>query len=215
MASSSGQAPEQALFYAPLEGRLCQGDIIRGVPWGLIPAPVEICRKQGRQHQATTHLLEALPSAFKKGHESILAVAAIGLVMVVWPDCQIDKFQNQNRPEDRWFAGVAPVLPLTPTLPPDVQQQVRDGLRRMYSWVPPNEPLGIPESYVDLRHIWSVKQSLLTERAAGLSVDARAALVERLYAFLTYMRPKASVQCPHCGGSFPSSQLFESDSTDL
>jgi len=213
MGSSSGLSPEQTPFYAPLTGRLCQGDIVRSVPWGLIPMPVEICRKQGGPHQAKTHPVGELQSAFKKGQELILAQAESGLAMVLWPDCQLDKFQNQGRPEDRWFAGVAPVVPMEPRLPPPVRQQVRDGLRRMYSLVPANEPLGIPESYVDLRLIWSVKQAMLTDRVAALSVHAQAALMERLFAFFTYQRPKPSAQCPECGAMIAVSLLFEGDSS--
>lgn len=133
--------------------------------------------------------------------------------MVLWPDCQLDKFLNQNRPEDHWFAGVAPVLPMEPRLPPEVQQEVREGVRRMYSWVPANDPLGVPESYVDLGHIWSVKQSILKDRVAGLSADARTALTERLYAFLTYQRLKTAAHCPECGAHLAPSLLFENDSS--
>jgi hypothetical protein len=184
------------------------------VPWGLIPAPVEVCRKQGGPHQAKTHLVDELESAFKKGQELVLAQAERGLVMVLWPDCQLDKFKNQGRSEEKWFAGVAPVVPMEPRLPPAVQQQIRDGLRRMYSLVPANEPVGVPESYVDLRHIWSVKQSMLIDRVAALSVGARAALAERLYAFFTYQRPRASPRCPECGALVDPSLLFESDNSD-
>ena len=167
MASSSGEGPEQTPFYAPLEGRLCQGDIVQGVPWGLVVGPTEVCRKQGGPHQAKVHLADQLASAFQKGSEFILARSELGLAMVLWPDCQLDKFMNQGRTEDRWFAGVAPVLPMDPRLPPDTRQSVRDHLRKMYFYVPANDALEIPESFVDLRHIWPVKQSVLTNRVGN------------------------------------------------
>lgn len=214
MASSSGKTPEQVSFYAPLEAKLSQGDIAQGIPWGLIVGPTEICRKQSAPRHATVNLVSDVPSAFKKGLEFILARGELGLAMVLWPDCQLEKFENQKRPEDRWFAGVAPVLPMDPRLPPDVRPSVRDQRRRMYFYVPSNEPLGIPESFVDLRHIWSVKQSILTNRVATLSLPARSALYQQLFTFLTYLKPKTSARCPECAAEFPLSAVLENDTSD-
>jgi hypothetical protein len=212
MDSSSGQNPEPVAFYAPLQDSLSQGDLVHGVPWGLIPDPLEICKKQGGPHQAKTHVVEDLPAAFRKGPESILAQADRGLAIVLWPDCQLDKFKNQGRPEDKWFAGIAPVVPMEARLSEEVREQVRGGIRRMYSFVPANPPLGIPESYIDFRHIWSVKQTLLRDRVGALSDSAREALMERLFAFFTYRHLKSSLSCPSCGAGFSPATFFEADS---
>lgn len=214
MASSSGgDPPGRASFYVPLESRLSQGDIVQGIPWGLISGPTTICRTQGGPHQAAIHKATELASAFKKGSELILAKAELSLAMVLWPDCQLDKFMLQGRPEERWFAGVAPILPMEPRLPVTVRQSVREQRRRMYFYVPPNEALGIPESFVDFRHIWSVKQSTLTPRVAAISLAARSALFQQLFVFLTYLKLKDSVDCPNCGAGFPLLAAFEADNT--
>lgn len=126
--------------------------------------------------------------------------------MIVWPDCQIDKFFEQKRDEDRWFAGVAPVLPLA-SLAEEVRHGIRASRRRMYFYVPANDPLEIPESYVDLRHIWSVKQALLKKRVAALTADTQAAFYAQLFSFFTYQRLREPT-CPKCGTEV---SLFESD----
>ena len=126
MAFSSGLPPElPPPFYAPLEVRLSQGDIVREVPWGTIVAPTTVSRLQGRPKNATVNPATEVPSAFKKGHENILARAGLSPGVVLWPNCQIDKLLNQGRPEEKWFAGVAPVLPID-SLSSLVQQSIRE-----------------------------------------------------------------------------------------
>lgn len=53
-------------------------------------------------------------------------------------------------------------------------------------------------SYVDLRHIWPVRQSLLKARLATLSDLARLALFDHLFSFLTRKRLRDSILCPSC-----------------
>jgi hypothetical protein len=209
MGSNSGEKTPELPFYAPLGNSLSQGDIVRGVPWGVITDPVTLCRIQGGPHRATVDNIAEVPSAFKKGQEYILARAELSLGIVLWPDCQIDKFKEQRRPEDRWFASIAPVLPMDPRLPELQRQSVREQRRRAYFYVPANEPLGIPESYVDVRHIWPVKQSALKDRLATLSVDARAALYHHLFVFMTYLRPKESARCSACGAALSLADALE------
>lgn len=210
MGSSPGDKAPELPFYAPLGGSLSQGDIVRDVPWGVITDPVTLCRMQGGPHQAKVNKVSDVQSAFKKtGQELILAKAELSLGMVLWPDCQIDKFLKQGRPEDRWFVSIAPVLPMNPRLPEPQRQSVREQRRRPYFYVPANEPLGVPESYVDLRHIWPVKQSALKDRLATLSVDARAALYHHLFVFMTYLRLKESATCSACGAAFSLADALE------
>lgn len=71
-------------FYAPLNERLSQGDIIDGVPWGLVDDPVLLCRPDDRsklQGKAKYGPLEN--DAPFKGIESIHARAQVGKVMVL------------------------------------------------------------------------------------------------------------------------------------
>lgn len=61
----------------------------------------------------------------------------------------------------------------------------------------------IPESYIDLRHIWSVKQSTLATRVIGMSAIARSSLFEHLFTFFTRKMLDAAPTCPTCGTQVP------------
>jgi hypothetical protein len=104
---------EPADFYASLAGRLSQSDLVRGVPWGLIDAPVTTCQPDApdRQDGKARYRLVG-PEGFK-GARIVHAKAQVGEVMVLWHDCQIDKFENQGKPREKWFAAIAPVRPLS------------------------------------------------------------------------------------------------------
>lgn len=182
--------PEGPEFYVALDPKLSQGDIVVGVPWGLIDDPVTVCQPADRskpQGKATYAPVEA--KGFK-GIQSVHAAAQLGTVMVLWHDCQIDKFENQRRPPEKWFTAVAPVLPI-PT--GDAGQAIAAGTRRAFFPLPAYPAIGLNQpSYVDLRHVWPVKQSLLTERKGALSNAAKQALYAHLFTFLTQRRPTRS-----------------------
>jgi hypothetical protein len=152
MTSSSGAAPEPPRFYGPLAEKLSQGDLVRVLPWGVVDAPLTICRPQGGT-RAAYNPATAVPSAFKKGREAIHASGAVSVGMVLWHDCEIDKGMNQGKPVEKWFTAVAPVLPISNFNRPSDQDGLRLGRRRMYFYVPENAPLDVPEGYVDLRYV--------------------------------------------------------------
>jgi hypothetical protein len=213
MGSNSGvPAPELPAFYAPLGPRLSQGDIVRGVPWGLIDSPVLICHSRGAGGRSQTTPMSELPSAFrKKPTEDIHARAQMNLSMVLWHDCELDKFMEQGRSEEKWFGAIAPVVALTDTFPEEhLRKAVREGQRRPYFPLPANEGLEIPESYVDLRHIWSVKQSILADRMISLNEPSRAALYGHLFTFLTHLAPRDDAICPHCSKRLAFADLLVS-----
>ena len=157
-----------------------------------------VCRQSGRPDHATVTEASKMPTAFKKHPiQTIHARGQLGLAMVLWHGCEIDKFKEQGRPEERWYAAVAPVLPLDKH-EMAFRNGVAAGERAPYFFVPANDPLGIPVSYVDLRNIWSVKQSLLVDRIATLSDPGLHSLYSHLFGFLTAMTLASSTACPHC-----------------
>jgi hypothetical protein len=141
--------------------------------------------------------------------EVIHAKGDVGRGMVVWPNCQIDKLKNQNRPKEDWFAGIAAVHPMS-----RLHSAVRDNVvalnRAQFFPLPANGEAGLEEpSYADLRYIWPVRYSLLDKRMASLSVPAIQALQFQLFWFFTEIRVQESVTCPHCSGAVDASTLFQ------
>lgn len=197
-----------AEFFGPLGDRLSQGDIVAGIPWGLIDAPVTVCRPDDRskpEGKARYAPATDLKPPFK-GIELVLAKAQLGLGMVLWHDCQIDKFENQQKPPDKWFAAVAPVIALQQT-DALAAQAVKEGRRRAFFYLPAFPAIGLAqESYVDLRHIWPMKQSLLSDRKGTLAPTARTDLYSHLFSFLTQRQLGPDVTCTHCGKLTPTAE---------
>jgi hypothetical protein len=191
---------EQIGFYTSLAERLSQGDIVKNVPWGVIEAPLTFCRPSSKAGQAffapVTEAKRTTP--FAAGPETIHAVGqAPSLGCVIWEDCQIDKMMSQGQAETRWYVSVAPVRPLSSLPNEDARVAIREG-RRMAFFPLPASP-EIPESFVDLRLMWPVRQALLTERVASISPTARASLYGHLFTFLTARRVVLPSLCPSCG----------------
>jgi len=195
-------------WYAPLGEALSQGDIVDVVPSGLIDAPLTICQPNNTSEIGKSNYwpYEQLPK--HRGVEFIHAKGLVGLGMVIWPDCQIDKLKNQGRPQQDWFVGIAPVHPIT-RLPLPVRSKVTELNRAQYFPLPPNPPSITELSYVDLRYIWSVRFSLLKARQVALTEVARQALAFHLFWFLTEVRGRQSVPCPHCAGPVDAGAFFQ------
>jgi hypothetical protein len=195
-------APE---FFGPLGEKLSQGDIVSSIPWGLIDAPLTVCRPSDRskpEGKATYAPVGTVKPPFKD-IETVFAKAQLGLGMVLWHDCQIDKFENQQKPPEKWFAAVAPLVPLQEH-DQDASTAVREGRRRAFFFVPEYPAIGIPKPmYVDLRHIWPLKQSLLGNRIGTLSMQARGNLYAHLFSFLTQRSLGNEVKCVKCGEMTP------------
>ena len=203
-------------FFGPLGDRLSQGDIVAGIPWGLIDAPVTVCRPDDRSKpdgKARYAPAVDLKPPFK-GIELVFAKAQLGLGMVIWHDCQLDKFEHQQRPPEKWFAAVAPVLPLQ--LSDSVAAQaVRDGRKRAFFFLPAYSAIGIAqESYVDLRHIWPMKQVLLGDRKGTLGSTARSEFYSHLFSFLTQRQLGPDVTCIHCGKLTPAAESLKNLADD-
>jgi hypothetical protein len=127
--------------------------------------------------------------------------------MVICHDCQIDKFENQGKLPDKWFASVAPVVPC----PATEWSNVVARRRRAFFPVPSFEAVGIVDnSYVDLRYLWPLKQSLLGERVITLSQTAREVLYAHLFSFLTQRALRDSAKCPSCGSEISVRDLTPS-----
>jgi hypothetical protein len=210
-----------AFYLPPDPAVLNQGDIIDHVPWGLIEAPTTLCRPNNRQSvngKAFYGSVEDLknPPPWSLEPEFVHGVSWEGLAIVLWHGCQLDKWKNQGADQNRLakaFAGVAPILPLDKIQPPEYRQEVV--ARKHSSFFPlPAFTVGerqIPESYVDLRHIWSVRQSALVAKMAGLSDAARLSLYEHLFTFFTRFRLDADPVCPTCGTAVPLQMAAEEE----
>src|SRR5258707_909108 len=94
-------------WYAALGADLSQGDIVRDVPFGLIDAPLTICQppNTAARGKGNYYPIDDLPK--HRTIEYLHAKFKLGLGIVVWPDCQIDKPKNQSRPEKEWVAAIA------------------------------------------------------------------------------------------------------------
>jgi len=190
--------------YAPLPETLSQGDIVTNAPWGLIEAPLSICRPQNATETAGKAKYgppsgHSHPPAFSQQRpENIHLKGHLGLAMVLWHDCQIDKFKEQGKPVEKWLTAIAPIVPMTANSDPALVASVREGRRRAFFHLPEFTDQRLPESYVDLRYILSVKQTLLTERITTLSTESREDLYRTLFQFLTARRIVAESVCPHC-----------------
>jgi hypothetical protein len=207
--------PDDAPYFAALNEDLSQGDIVRGVPWGLIDSPLSVCReekakqkeKEGVQGRAARFgTAGEFGAGFFKGPETIHARGDRDLAMVLWHDCEIDKFKNQGRDPQKAYAAIAPIKPFH-LLPEAQHDAVRRGERLLYFHVPAFDDEGIPESFVDVRHVWSVKQSLLADRVVGVSDHVKRGMLEHLFTFLTHTRLAATVHCPHCGGEVDTREV--------
>ncbi len=208
MASSEADALAEG-WYAPLGESLSQGDIVGVVPHGLIDEPLTICQPHNTAPHGKSNYWPYAHVPRRRNVEFIHARGAVGLGLVVWPDCQVDKLKNQGRPESEWFVGVAPVHPLSKITDARVRDKVT-GLNRAQFFPLPPRPPEIPEvSYVDLRYIWPVRHALLPDRRIALSSEARNALAFHLFWFQTEVRVTNSVPCPHCGEQVDASAFFQ------
>jgi hypothetical protein len=194
-------------WYATLGPDLSQGDIVRTIPWGLIEAPLTICQPANADPMGKSLYfpLDEVPK--RRRLEFLHARFELGFGLVMWPDCQIDKAKNQGKPENKWFAGVAPVIPLT-TLETNLHDQVRNFNRAQWFPLPARSP-DFPESYIDLRHVWPVRYALLKDRILTLSGAARQVLSLHRFWFDTEVKVTPEVECPHCHKPVDSSVLFK------
>ena len=188
-----------ATFYIDPSDVINQGDIVDHLPWGLIEAPTMLCRPNNRTKTSGKAFFGSVselkqPAPWAHDPEFVHGICWDGPAMVLWHGCQLDKWKNRDKErgdernrQERAFAGIAPVLPLAAYEPATGQAGIAS--RKHYSFFPlPSFKVGtrqIPESYVDFRHIWSVRQSMLTDRLASISDEARFSLYEHLFTFFT------------------------------
>lgn len=131
--------------------------------------------------------------------------ARLATVVVVWESCQIDKFAELKRPEAEWFAAVAPVIPLASVSSEDARRAIVE-LRKFSAFPLPAGPgFGVSEeSFIDLRFVQPVAQSILKKQRVGaLSPDAVAALHAHYAWFLTRRKIIEDATCPNCGAQLP------------
>jgi hypothetical protein len=196
-----------AEWYTAISPDLSQGDIVRFVPQGLIDAPMTICQPIDNTAQTGKARYSVIDKSYsqRKGL-SLHAKFNIGLGIVVWPDCQIDKGRNQKSPERKWFAAIAPVIPIT-ELDPSLHNNVRAFARAQYFPLPAKAD-DLPESYVDLRYIWPVRYTLLADRITTLTQEARLAFGIHRFWFDTGTQINEKTECPHCQKQIDSLSLF-------
>lgn len=190
-------------FYAPPSDALSQGDIVQGVPLAVLDYPLVVCRpgnKPGQAHYATPAECTR-QAAFSRGPETIHATGkAPGLGFVIWEDCQIDKMKSQERDDERkWFVAVAPILPLTTIVQEEARAAIADGRKMAFFPLPALPAIELPASYVDLRLIWPVRQTMLSSRITTLTPFAKAAFYSHMFRFLTAREFALDATCPACG----------------
>jgi hypothetical protein len=194
-------------WYTDVSPDLSQGDIVRFVPQGLIDAPMTICQPADNSAQVGKARYSVIDKSYSQRKGVFLhARFSMGLGIVVWPDCQIDKGKNQKRPEREWFAALAPVFPIT-KLDPSLHDNVRTFGRAQYFPLPAKAD-DLPESYVDLRYIWPVRYSLLADRITALTQEARQAFALHRFWFDTGAQINENINCPHCQKLIKSSSLL-------
>lgn len=193
-------------WYAPLGGALSQGDIVRLVPAGLIDSPLTICQPNNADPMGKAKYAPYDQVSTQRSLQFIHAKGAVGFGMVVWPDCQIDKGKNQQKPEREWVVGIAPVKPLK-DLKPELAQKIFDFERAQWFPLAAHEP-DWDDSYVDLRYIWTVRYGLLADRVTAITENTKRALQLHLFWFQTEARLPESVACPHCANEIEGSLLL-------
>ena len=207
-----------ATFYAALSPALSQGDIVDDIPWGLIDAPITLCRPSDRKSPSGKAVFGSVsnlknPAAWHHDPENIHGLARSGLAMVLWHGCQIDKWLNQDatKAAPKAFAAVAPIITLDKFQPADRRADVLAGRHFSYFPIPSVDLCArhVPDSYVDLRYIWSVKQSILTSRVVAVTDTARLSLYEHLFTFFTRQRLDAAATCPQCGTAVTLQRVTE------
>jgi hypothetical protein len=124
-------------------------------------------------------------------------------VLVLWDSCEIDKASNRGRgPEDQ-FAAVAPIVPLSVVGDEESRRDIVAG-KRFSAFPLPGEAGNVLEadSFVDLRYIVPVQQSLLlSQRVGAVAPGTLEAFFAHLFAFLTRRRFQEDVHCPACGAA--------------
>jgi hypothetical protein len=201
--------------FGPPDPDLDQGDFLLNVPWGLIEAPLTICRPESAKPKgrATYGPEQETKNSFKSGrYEIIHAWGGLQRGVVLWHGCQIDKFKGKKDPS-KAFAGIAPVFVLEERVPnPTDRTAIVAGNHRSFFPLPPFQigDVTVPETFVDLRYIWSVRQSLLLaegQRFASMGTELRMAMCEHLFTFFTRARFTDSVPCPNCQHEIPLGAL--------
>ena len=199
-------------FFVGLSQELNQGDIVDHIPWGLIEAPTTLCRPNDRKQPTGKAFYGSVgdlkkPPPWTHEPEFVHASSWSGLAMVLWHGCQLDKWKNHDGNDEQTdqsvkaFTAIAPVRSLECFQPAEQRSQV--AAHQHYSLFPlPPVTVGtrqVPESYVDLRHIWPVRQAILTDRLTSISDSARSSLCEHLFTFFTRYRLDINPTCPSCG----------------
>ncbi len=196
-------------WYAPLGSDLSFGDIVQNVPSGLIDSPLTICQPHNAEPKGKSLYAPIDQVPKRRAVEFIHAKGFVGLGIVVWPDCQIDKLKNQNRPEKDWFAAIAPVQPMS-RLPVEVHEHIQSFNRAQFFPLPAAPPDIAEPSYVDLRYIWPVRYALLSNRVITLTDEARSAFNLHRFWFDTELR-LAPLPCPHCGETIDVHDMLRPD----
>ena len=202
---------DEAAFVPP-GAHLSQGDVVDGIPWGAIDAPLTVCRPndakldKGKSNYAPLSKVRNPFNSSRDKKEFVHARAGYGRGVVLWHDCEIDDYKHQGRPVAKAVAAVAPIFDMEVRIGREEDRLAIRNLRRSALFpIQEFESAGIQfeEGYVDLRLIWSVRQSLLIgSRVATMGAGTLAALYGHLFTFLTRKRVPERATCPACDTTF-------------
>jgi hypothetical protein len=168
--------------------------------------PVDATKNEGRaRYTPAADLNDAFRRTKSGQKEYVHANAARGLGIVLWHGCEIDAYVRRGKPQ-KAVVGVAPIFRMVDAVhQSDARQAIRSLQRRALFPLQAFSVEGrqLDEGYVDFRYIWSVKQSIVTDRLATLGETALRALYGHLFVFLTRHRSDGGSLCPSCNQVVP------------
>lgn len=188
MISSSPQNPVTLYYTTPIPGDFRQGDIYRDVlQIALSASGFRVLRPftaSGGREAMRVHGPEDEPQGgFRWGSkEQVQADGQLGLAVVLTHDCEIE---NDDSSHHRLIGLLRPLDPLSA----QEKDTVIEGRHIGRLYVPSWHDVGLPESYLDLRRITTVRQNALPDdhRIASMTDFGRTVLQRAIIQYLTEM----------------------------
>ena len=185
---TEGESPD--LYTLPTEADFRQGDIYRDVvSLSLtvdVPPVLRSFQKAGRT-VVTMHGPDNPPKGgFRWEKESVQAIAKRAFAIVITHDCEIENDDEEH------YRHVALIRPLSGVANPADRQTIVEGryIGRLY--LPPFPSVNLPESYLDLRAITTLRRAALPPalRVISLTDHGRDWLQAGLIRYFTAKSPQ-------------------------
>lgn len=178
--------PDQ-IYSEPIAGDFRQGDIFRDTLslWLADPDPPALRPRTGKgglTNYSPHSMASPPPGGFRwQDREYVLAEAKMALAIVLTHDCEIENDENER------YRQVALIRPLMGVPDPDDRQVIVEGRNLGRLYLPAQDRIGLPESYVDFRAITTLRRAALhtDRRIAGLSDYGRTVLQAAIIGYFT------------------------------